>query len=211
MKCRATSKRTGQKCGAQAVTGSDLCYHHGGKSKVGFALPQTKTGMYSKHLPTRLAATYAETISDKNLWELTEKAGLVNARIVELISKLDTGETGATWKKLKSVWVDLQTAMRQQDSATTILLIHEMTRLIDAGNKDYLAWAEITEQIETYRKLSESERKHQEAESRMVTAEQVMLMIAAITDIVRQNVTDRNQLSAISAGITRLISIDASK
>ena len=177
----------------------------------GIASPNYQTGQYSKHLPSRLATTYKETLEDKNLWRLNEKAALVNTRIVELISKLDTGEAGATWKLLRDVYKDLMTAVNSGKSADVIKGLAIMGNLIEAGNRDYLAWAEITEQIETYRKLAGSERQHQDQMERMISADQVMLMIAAITDVIRQNVSDKQALYSISEGITKLISIDPSQ
>lgn len=187
--------------------GKTKCYMHGGKTPTGFALPQTKTGKYSRNLPTRLAATYEETIADKKLWELNDKAALVNSRIVELLSKLDTGETGETWRLLKQAFRDLRKSINEGKTVEVIANLAVMENLIEAGNSDYLAWMEITQQIALYKSLSESERKHLDQMDRMITAEQVMLMIAAITDVIRQNVQDRSALHAISIGIDRLISV----
>lgn len=183
------------------------CRLHGGKSLKGIASGTYKNGIYSRHLPTRLVATYEETIADKKLWELNDKAALVNSRIVELLSKLDTGETGATWKALRETFYEMRQANNQGKTADFSRLMLVMENLIDAGNSDYLAWMEITQQIALYKSLSESERKHLDQMDRMITAEQVMLMIAAITDVIRQNVQDRSALHAISIGIDRLISV----
>lgn len=193
------------------MLGKTKCYMHGGKTPVGFALPHTKTGKYSKHLPTRLLSTYEETLNDPKLWELNEKAALVNARIAELVSKLDTGETGETWQELRKAYAVLQKAIAEENGVKIAQMLGVIGNLIEAGNKDYLAWAEITGQIEAYRKLSESERKHQDDMSRMITAEQLMLMISAITDVIRQNVSDRQVLSAISMGIDRMITVSVEK
>ena len=203
--CRATSKQSKERCRRDAMIGTDLCYMHGGKSKKGFALPQTKTGAYSKHLPTRLAVTYAETLADKKLWELGEKAALVNTRIVELLSKLDTGETGSTWKALREAYNAMRDAMTAGDSAKMMTMVFVIGNLIEVGNKDYLAWSEITNQIETYRRLSETERKHMLQSEQMLTVQDAMLMIGAIMAGVKEHVTDRNAYAAISANVTKVI------
>jgi len=52
MKCKARSKRTGERCKAQAVTGKDVCFHHGGATPV-------KHGLYSKY-PEAIAARHLE-------------------------------------------------------------------------------------------------------------------------------------------------------
>ncbi|MDA2916253.1 hypothetical protein MYX64_05355 [Nitrospinae bacterium AH_259_B05_G02_I21] len=48
MRCTATSKRTKKRCGAQAVTGSDKCRHHGGLTPRGPTSPNFIHGRYSK-------------------------------------------------------------------------------------------------------------------------------------------------------------------
>ncbi|MHB9052873.1 MAG: hypothetical protein ACYC5F_02630 [Thermoleophilia bacterium] len=50
IQCKAKSKRTGKRCQARAVTGKDVCYHHGGKTPV-------KHGLYSK-FPEAVAAEH---------------------------------------------------------------------------------------------------------------------------------------------------------
>lgn len=52
IQCKAKSKRTGKRCQARAVTGKDVCYHHGGKTPV-------KHGLYSK-FPDAMAAGHLE-------------------------------------------------------------------------------------------------------------------------------------------------------
>lgn len=205
VKCNAKSKRTGEECKRPAINGTGKCYHHGGKSLAGIASGTYKTGAYSKHLPTRLAATYAETLADQKLWELGEKAALVNTRIVELLSKLDTGETGATWKALREAYNAMRDAMTAGDSAKMMSMVFVIGNLIEAGNRDYLAWAEITNQIETYRKLSETERRHMLQAEQILTVQDAMLMIGAIMAGVKEHVTDRNAYAAISANVTKVI------
>ncbi|MBA3873881.1 MAG: hypothetical protein H0X30_32515 [Anaerolineae bacterium] len=46
--CTAMSKRTHQPCRARAMRGSEVCYHHGGRSRSGFAHPNYKYGFYCK-------------------------------------------------------------------------------------------------------------------------------------------------------------------
>lgn len=50
MRCTAKSKRTGEQCGGQAVTGKDKCRMHGGSSLSGVDQPRFKHGLYSKEL-----------------------------------------------------------------------------------------------------------------------------------------------------------------
>ena len=208
VRCNAKSKQTGEQCKRPVIAGTTKCYHHGGMSLRGTASPTFKTGQYSKFLPTRLLSTYQQTLSDPKLWELNEKAALVNSRLVELVEKLDTGETGETWKALRAAFKNLRKAINEGNPTEMIMLLGVIENLIESGSKDYLAWSEIVELISVYKGLSESERRHNENMERMITAEQMMLMFAAVTDLVRQNVSDRDALHAISVGIDKLITVN---
>lgn len=208
IKCTAKNKRNGQPCGNYAVAGKTKCRMHGGKTPAGVASPHFRTGKYSKHLPSRLIATYQESLEDPKLWELGEKAALLDTRLVELVKRLDTGESGATWAALRATWADMKDAIKRVDAVAMLQLLPVVDNLIDAGNRDRAAWDEIVSLVHTFKSLSESERKHIDQLNQVMTAEQVLVMISAITDIIRQNVIDKTILSAISNGITRLISVD---
>src|SRR5262245_50957479 len=116
MKCTAKSKRTGKRCRANAVTGREVCYHHGGRSPQGIALPQTKSGRYSKHLPSRLLATYEEAKRDPEILALRDEVALIDARLAELLKRIDTGESGASWKQLQENFRELRVALKNRDS-----------------------------------------------------------------------------------------------
>ena len=102
--CTATSKRTGERCKARAVTGRSVCYHHGGKTPRGTALPQTTHGRYSQDLPTQLADRYQAAQADPDLLSLRDEIALMSTRIGELLSTITAGqrtdEAQATWEAI---------------------------------------------------------------------------------------------------------------
>lgn len=93
MQCKATSKRTGERCKAKAMTGRDLCYHHGGMSLVGPANPAYRDGRYSRYMPKRLLEQYERAAGDGDLLVMRDDVAIVDTRLAELLSKLDSGET----------------------------------------------------------------------------------------------------------------------
>lgn len=58
--CTATSKRTKQPCRARAMRGTNVCYHHGGRSRRSFAHPNFKHGFYCKVRPFLLLIAFGE-------------------------------------------------------------------------------------------------------------------------------------------------------
>lgn len=203
--CKATSKRTGQPCKAQAMTGRDVCYHHGGATPRGRALPQTTTGRYSKDLPTRLAARYEEARTDPDLLNLNAEIQLTYALLTEALKGMDQGESGRLWRELKDTWDALQDANRTKDTDAAREALQEIGRLISRGLADAAARAEVLDIVDRRRKLVESEAKRRTAMQQMITAERLMVLVSAVTDVVMRHVDDATTRARIAADIGALI------
>ena len=182
---------------------------HGGKSLSGLAHPNTKTGRYSKDLPTRLAGKYEEAQADTELLNLRSEIALVDARTGELLQQIQTGESGRIWEAVGKVNKNLSLSIQAGDAIWMKECLGELNELVSAGQRDYSVWHEISKNIEQRRKLVESERKRLVEMQQMITIERAMLLVAAIVDVVRENVRDAKTLQSISTDITRLVSVDA--
>ena len=185
------------------------CRMHGGATPVGMALPQTKHGRYSKYLPTRLAGRYAEALADRQLLELREEVSLLDARLAEVLGRLDSGECGAVWRALREQMVAYRRAQGEGKGSEVAAALEQAERLIEHGLQDYVVWAEIRALIEERRKLVESERKRLVEMQQMLTTEQAMVLLAAVADTVRKHVHDRSALAAISAELGKLMAGEA--
>ena len=87
-KCIKTSKRTGKRCNANAMAGSDFCYHHGGKSLKGADHPGFKHGRYSKHAKNILADKI-EIFNDANPLDLLEELQTQRALLASFMDNQD--------------------------------------------------------------------------------------------------------------------------
>src|SRR3954451_14863589 len=90
---------------------------HGGKVPRGRALPQTKHGRYSKDLPTRLLATYSAAQADTELLSLRDDVALLDARLADVLARVDTGESSALWLDLGATLKAFQQASAAGDTA----------------------------------------------------------------------------------------------
>lgn len=94
---------------------------------------------------------------------------------------------------------------------TELLALRDEIAVLDARLSEVLAeddpvgWPDVVAIMEQRRKLVESERKRLVDMQQMITTEQAMLLIAAISDAVRRHVDDRTILAAISADVARII------
>lgn len=81
VQCKAKSKRTKEQCQANAVTGKDVCYHHGGKTPV-------KHGLYSKYTKHKLGDKIQELASDPGLLDLRQQIAFKQSLILDKLDQL---------------------------------------------------------------------------------------------------------------------------
>lgn len=178
---------------------------HGGTTPRGLASPLLKHGRYSKHLPTRLAGRYEEALRDTELLALREDISLLDARLGDVLARVDTGESGWLWSRLKEQATDLRAARRAQDTVAAAAALNDLLSLVDAGHQDYAAWSDVRSLLDQRRRLVESERKRLVEMQQTLTVERAMLLVGAVAGIVKAHVTDRAQLAAISADLGALL------
>jgi hypothetical protein len=205
-KCTGHSKRSGKPCKKDAMKGRQTCYFHSGSKKSGTASPNYKHGRYSKDLPTRMAAQYAASLTDTELLNLRDEISLVDARLNDILKRVDSGESGKLWGLLSGAFDDIKSASSQ---AELTLALNEAHRLVQRGLADYAAWGEIGSLMEQRRRLVDSEAKRLKDMQMMYSVEQGMLLVGAIVDILQKNIEDRNTLDTISRAITALVSSGA--
>jgi len=206
MRCAAKSKQSGEQCKRHATPGRNVCVIHGGKSLAGPLSATYIHGRYSKYLPHGLAAKYEEAITDPDLLNLSGEIALVDARAMELLSAVNSGDAPALWGKLQKASGELTAAQQTGDAFKLAIALNDMLDLIHRGSAEAARWQEIYNLFERRRKLVDSERRRREAMQNSVNAEGMMLLIAAIADLVNQNVTDPKARTAISGGLANLIS-----
>lgn len=201
--CGAKTRAGGQ-C-RRAPMANGRCNLHGGKSLAGLAHPNATSLRYSKVLPERLLLRYQTAAADRELLVLREEIALVDARIEDLIRRVETGESGELWRLLQQTMAE---AVKKPLATpeTTLALVME---LVDRGVADYQAWDEVSRAIEQRRRLAESERKRLVEAQQIITIEQSMALLGAVVEVVRDNIHDRKTLATISEGIRRLMARNA--
>jgi len=185
--------------------GKSVCYHHGGKSRNGAASGMYKHGRYSKNLPTRLAAQYEASEQDGDLLNLRQEIALTDTRLSDLLTRVDTGESGALWKELGALGDDLRKAYLDGDGKKLARCLNDLELIVSRGFSDFAAWSEIASLIEQRRRLVDSEAKRLKDMQMMVSADRAMLLIGALVSILRQRIEDRGILDDILRDIDAII------
>jgi hypothetical protein len=205
MRCTAKAKQRQEQCRLPVVPGMTVCRFHGGRTPRGPALPQFKTGKYSKLLPSRLLARYREAERDPELLSLHSELALIDARLVDLLKRVDTGESGALWATLKKEYEEFRLHRAAGDIPKMHVSIARLDALMDRAVQDHSAWQEIGEKIEQRRKLAMSETQRLIGLRQMLTCEQAMLLAGVIVDIVTRHVPDKQALSHIVADLQQVM------
>lgn len=208
MECGA-KKRDKTPCRAQAMP-NGRCRIHGGKSLKGIASPAYKTGRYSRYLPGRLAERYGEAKTDPDLLALHEDVALTDARLSDVLGRVDTGESGDLWRKARGAFEAFREAQGKREVDKARAALTDLDGYLARGVSDYATWDEVGRLLEQRRRLVESERKRLIEMQQMITAEKAVLLIGAIAGIIKIHVSDRGTLAAISADIGKLVTADAS-
>ena len=209
--------RAGTPCKQVIVCANGRCRMHGGMSLRGMASPRYKHGRYSKYLPQRMLPRYLESRDDPELLNQRWEIGLLDARIADLLKRVDSGEAGAMWGKLDELRLRFEQAQMQGRARASADAVQELMILVAKGSSDFAAWDEVIGLVEKRRRLVESERKRMVEMHQMVAVERALVMVDQLARSVREHVlahcdgdAARIILSGVQTDITRVIGADAS-
>ena len=185
------------------------CKVHGGMShKVrGAASQNWKGGKYSKHLPARLLEAYDSSREDSDILSLNDDIALTEARVTDVLQRVDSNESGALWDELAKAAKEFKLAQRQNDSELCSALMEDILRLIQKGKGDRENWREIGDLLERKRKLSESQLKLLTTKQEFISRQQAVMLVSQITEIVKSSVDDSATRRKIAFGIQALMNM----
>ena len=174
-------------CGAYAIRGKVKCHYHGGKTPRGAASPHAKHLRYSQ-VPQRLLEGYEVALGDERLLELRDESALLQARVNDLLGRVDSGESGWLWAELGKTWEKYVKALRAGEADEVLEYQQYLDQLIRSGVDDYRVWEEVVKVVDQKRRISESERKRLHEMEVMIAARQIGDLILAVGEMFRANV-----------------------
>jgi hypothetical protein len=195
--------RSGGRC-KNAPVAAGRCRMHGGASLRGVASPTFKHGRFSKYLPVRLATRYREALADPELLKLNHEIALVDARLQDVLTRIDSGECGTAWDRALKAFESFQRQMEGRDLPGVQACLTELGQILRRGHADVEAWNEVVDVIEHRRRLVDSVMRHQVQAQQVLALDQAMLLISALAHSVREHVQDRDTLAKIQAEFVKL-------
>lgn len=178
---------------------------HGGKSLKGAASPRFRTGTHTQYLPERLVAAYNAALNDPELLDLKQSVALIDTRLLDLLSRVDSGESGALWAETVKTYQELRKAYRGGDHITIMKAFGSMDAVIDSVMQDYAAWGEIQRLLDDRRKHVETQANVELKGERAVSATELMTFMGAVLNLIQTTVSDKQERMKIADGMEQLI------
>lgn len=198
--------RSGNPCTNSPVTNRTRCRMHGGASLAGPAHPSYKHGKHSKVLPQRMRADYDRAIADEELMSLRSEIAVIDARINDLLTRADSGESGRLWRQLSA---QMQAVDAARNPETVEREMTKTRQLIHAGDADGALWDEIREAVLTRERLVRSERKRLVEARLLISVEHAQLAMAMFVDAAKEAVgNDPKIMGKIVDAYTRITGYD---
>jgi hypothetical protein len=200
-KCGAHSRSTGKPCQQPAMP-NGRCRKHGGLTPVGPAHPNYQTGRYSKvKFPAKFLELYEEQQNDTRLLEMSDDIALLNARLSELLEKINTEESEERWAKTKEQYKLLVDGLNRKDQVAQRAALNELGHLLRDGDKDYMVWNDIMKTMHSRNRMVAQETKRRLEMHALISADQVMGFVGTIMYAIKAHVTDPKALMEIHKAI----------
>lgn len=191
-------------CMAPQHTVEGRCLQCAGQLRLrGRSAHDWRAGHYSERMPERLRYVFDRAAENESLVSMKYQLALVDAREVQLLERLGTGESGPQWLHLRKKAEELKEAIEAEDVTDQAKLLWEMLKVIEDGSNDDVVWAEIQNNAEFRRKLTETERKHIESERAQMSYEQIGQIAAFIGNLLKRYVTDPARLESAAVELAR--------
>jgi hypothetical protein len=154
---------------------------------------------------------YERSMADPELLSLNNELSIIDTRLLQLIKRLDKGESGRLWLVAGELYEQLTMALRAGSVSDVNKKMMALGEVLKKGSDEYGLWKEIGESMDRRRSLSEAERRRLVDGQYMIDVEKAKTLIAALAASVRKHVTDIKALSAISEDFLRLTQGSASR
>jgi len=176
-------------CTASAMR-NGKCRKHGGRAGAGPATPYRPMSRHSKRIPKRMRDGYEASLRDPELLSARADIALMDARIGELTSRLSNKDNADRWKMLKANWDAFLYALTVGDDAEQKRCLQMNGKLINGAMKYEALWDSLYQAIERRSSIAQREQKRVIEMREVLSLEQGVAFVNALTKIVMRHVVD---------------------
>jgi hypothetical protein len=137
----------------------------------------------------RLQQSYEEASTNPQLLSVRHDLAACEALLVEAFGRLDSGESGQVWRDLRGALAAFEAAEARRDSDVIAVHLATIRTLIRRGHGESAVIADICQLWESRCKLTMTEQKTLTALHQMMTKEQLVYYMGAITDAIVRHVS----------------------
>jgi len=186
---------------------SGRCRLHGGKSCRGFANPNTRTGRYSRDLPTRVAARYESALADPQLLSVRDDIALLQGAIADIMAEMKEAESAPDLDQILGSVERITAEWRSWEWTRMSAELDALKAAIVGKRSQRTALREIRELIREKASLVQQQHRMMADREQLITVEQYLLGMRALGSAVRRLVDDPVKLRAIDGEFRRLASV----
>lgn len=201
--------KPGRFCQQFPIVGRTRCKLHGGLTPQGVESPHFVNGRRSRSLPTRLAAHYEDARRSPDLVQLRDDLAVMDALLTETLETLKDGS--GEWKAARDAFDRVRQCMKAKDLTGAAAGMSDLGAVLDGSIAGMEARHRIADLVMVKRKLVDSEVKRAKTLFEMMSAEQAMVLVAALSAAVQEEVPDVRVQARIDAKFQRLLSAHEGK
>jgi hypothetical protein len=192
-------------CESTFLYANGACKKHGGPSLSGAAHPSFIHGKFIKGLPRHLREHYIEARTDKQLLVMRDHIALLDARIEELLGRLDTGESVNRWKAAAAAMAEFKNWQKVGDKQGMVAALTTLDAVLTAGATESEGWADVYRAMDQRRKVTAVEIKRELAKHRVLTEDRAYEMLRLVLHTLRTRISDRKLLGLIGGDLERML------
>lgn len=203
------------------------CAKHGGRQGTGPANSNWRGGKSQawirKHLPAGMLKQFDDILNDPDLISMRSLMALNGVRISDLLRKLPTGESKqvlstlrgilqsqATWMQTLSVSPGISDVLRKSLEQCKEQLENGLS-LCDEAAQTSAVWDEVAGVVEGQRRLSDTERRREEALMSSITMPQAVALFNGLFTLINKVVRSEDERLQLSDGLRALLEHRASE
>lgn len=213
--CGKIARKTGKPCRNRPEPGRGYCKYHGGRIPVGVRSPHFVTGKHSKYLPKKILEKYNEAFLLDDPYSNRDEIALLDARVMMLTQQMQVTDNEEIISSVAAIRLAVDDYIKdndkEKDPKVLLKIADEVSEILDNFANERRRWYEIYDVLENRRRLTESEVKRDALAQHQISENQAVVLIAAIVDIMKRHIDDRNTFNSIAAEISNLASRTTSR
>ena len=157
---------------------------HGGNTPRGPALPQFKTGRYSKYLGGALGDAYKSSLANPELFDLKDSVAMLDAIAQRAAQRADEADTPKFRERSLKRFNEAQDALADGDTARASDHLRSLGKLLRAGVREDASMRFLSESITNYSKRAEEATKLALAKHAAIPAADLVILFARLAEAV---------------------------